>query len=101
MNREEKVIIDGYPVVKYTVSKDYNSGSYRGLKLFLLEKYKICWWCGVFCIDFVPRDGENNPPENMATIDHLVSRSNRLKGQSVPKVLCCYSCNEERGKKRL
>ena len=70
----------------------------RKLKLELMEKYGVCYWCGVKVIDYVAQDGQRCPP-NTATIDHLKSRFLRKKGEVVEKVLACNKCNGIRSKK--
>ena len=39
------------------------------------------------------------PPDNLATYDHLVTRSNAGRHKPVPRpgVLSCYKCNHARG----
>ncbi len=67
----------------------------RYLKLELLAEFKYCFWCGIPVRDFVIPDGER-APSDMATLDHVVSRFTRKKGDWVLKVLSCEHCNSDR-----
>jgi len=80
---------------EYSRSK---TGSYRPLKLALIKEFKKCYWCGVEVIDFIRKLGERTP-YNAATVDHLVSRYFRKKGEVVIKVLACDRCNQKRANK--
>lgn len=75
-------------------------GSYKRLREILGEQtgWK-CFWCGQTVVEHdIPAEMPKGftPPDNTATIDHLVSKHYRKKGEAVPKVLCCYKCNQKR-----
>lgn len=98
MAMNKPVEIDGYPVQYYRL-KDrpyHGTGNYRSLKLFLIEKYGVCFHCGTPVKDYPQVDGVRLP-DDAATIDHLVPRTQRKRHQKVAKVLACYKCNWERG----
>lgn len=82
--------------VKYPPAKIYWSGNRnKKLKEFLFKKHPYCYWCKRKLIIHVHEDHKATPP-NAATIDHLVSRFIRKKGEVVDKVLACNECNEKR-----
>lgn len=68
---------------------------YRALKLEMLATDPHCHWCKVEVIDYVPKEYES-APHNMATVDHLVNRRYRKKGEVVEKVLACHKCNSKK-----
>ena len=59
-----------------------------------------CIWCGIgvkqYYIKKELSKGQRYPYD-MATIDHLIPRPFRKRGEISPKVLACNRCNEERG----
>lgn len=77
---------------------------YRQMKLYLLDKFKICFWCKVKVKDYGNREEEQKigipDPDDMATIDHTKSRFLRIKGEVVEKVLACNKCNQERSRNK-
>lgn len=68
----------------------------RKLKLLFLEKYRVCFWCGVNVRVIEHARNTSRLAQDMATIDHVESKYFRKKGQVVTKVLACYSCNKKR-----
>jgi hypothetical protein len=92
---------DGYPVLHVESSdEDVHGNNNRQLKLALLKDICVCYWCGVECRNHEHKDGVS-PPDDAATIDHLVSRFHRKRGEIVPKVLACYKCNNRRCREEL
>lgn len=73
------------------------SGGYRKLKLELMAKDKHCHWCKIEVHDHVQIEGVRQP-DDTATIDHLISRFFRKKGETVAKVLACQKCNLQRAR---
>lgn len=73
----------------------------RKQKLYLLEKYKYCYWCGILVKDYNYKSLSSKPPHDEATIDHMFSRRFRKKGERTKKVLACYKCNSERDKREF
>ena len=71
---------------------------HRVQKLELLAKDPHCHWCGKEVKDYGDLTGKQYP-HDLATLDHLVSRFFRKKGDVVKKVLACWKCNEERSLK--
>lgn len=89
---------EGYPVLSYEPAKEKTSGGSRAqLRRALLRDIRVCYWCGIECKEYTVQKGEKYP-DDMATIDHLVSRFHRKRGEVVPKVLACNRCNIERGR---
>ncbi|HWY35154.1 MAG TPA: hypothetical protein VNX68_10950 [Nitrosopumilaceae archaeon] len=70
-------------------------GTGRELKLYLLEKFKNCFWCNIPVKDHQQEEGIPNP-DDMGTIDHMTGRLFREKYQVVEKVLACNKCNYKR-----
>jgi hypothetical protein len=69
----------------------------RGLKLKLLAIDPHCHWCGKEVKDYAtPRRIGEPYRKDEATIDHLISRFHRKKGETVGKVLACGPCNTRR-----
>lgn len=81
--------------VNKKVAGKYMRSHHRNLKLALLDAFKICFWCGIPVRDFIIPNGEQAPPD-IATLDHVISRFTRQKGEWVLKVLSCYKCNQDR-----
>lgn len=56
-----------------------------------------CYWCNieVFVHERIPGVDD---PKDTATIDHVISRYHRKKGQETPKTLACYGCNQRRAR---
>lgn len=105
---EKKIVLDGYPFVRYHLSDGefgYRESSYRLVKLYLIEKYGVCYHCGRKVKDYPHVDGISMNYSDMATIDHLVPRPHttrkkgRKKYQSVEKVLSCFLCNNRMANK--
>ena len=61
------------------------------------EQLWECWWCGRLVQIVECNDGKL--PDDAATIDHLDSRLNPLRGKSRGRrrVMACHACNHERG----
>lgn len=76
----------------------YKKSPRRALKLALLEEFKVCFHCGIPVKDCGRTEDGCRPPADEATVDHLVSRFYRKKGDIVLKVLSCNKCNQERTK---
>lgn len=68
----------------------------RTLKLKLLEEYGKCFWCDKEVKDYGQQPDGWRTPNDTATLDHMVSRLFRKKGESVLKVLACSWCNTRR-----
>lgn len=67
------------------------------LKGLLMKHFDSkCFWCDVEVTDFISPGVR--PPFNTATIDHVVSRYFRKKGDDVLKVLACNRCNQARAR---
>lgn len=93
-----EIEIDGYPVVNYwRKDKPWKQANRSHLRRAMFELYKNCYFCNKPMTLDNPPPGEE-PPQTMATIDHLISLPNRGKGAVVPKVLSCRRCNEKRSK---
>lgn len=88
------VELDGYPFKIYKVNGS-KKVSYRPVKLFLIEKYGVCFHCGKQVKDYGEVYRTYTPPD-MATIDHLIPRQFRKRYQRVEKVLACHECNKRR-----
>lgn len=89
----ENVWIDDYPFRLYKVNGKKRA-SYRPVKLFLIEKFGVCFHCGKPVQDFI-MDGKKLP-HNAATIDHLMPRQFRKRYARTQKVLSCFECNHRR-----
>lgn len=89
-----RFIVDGYPVKLYGYNdrKLPNGSGYRDLKVYLVEKYGVCFHCGVKVVIWPHQDG-GTPPPNNATIDHLKPKPYRKKHEVAEKVLSCLRCN--------
>lgn len=72
---------------------------YRKLKLDLLAKEGVCFWCGILVKDYHPWPEGKREPDDMATIDHIKSRYFRKLGEVSTKVLSCNKCNQKRSEK--
>lgn len=61
-----------------------------------------CYWCKKPTqLTHWPADA-GQPPDDLATTDHLIHRLNPLRGTNAEKgdvryVMACYRCNQERG----
>jgi hypothetical protein len=64
----------------------------------LFAQAQTCHWCGILTRRIVPANGEQ-PPDDMATFDHLIEGSNVMRPVPVPRpgVLSCFKCNHARG----
>lgn len=67
----------------------------RSLKLALMREFKVCFWCGIEVKDYGDLTHKKSPPD-LATVDHMVSKFFRSKGEGVLKVLACAACNTRR-----
>lgn len=99
MRHGEKIFIDEYPVLRAYYENGLLLHSYYELRLFLIEKYGVCYWCSRKVKDYPQVEGDKYR-DDLGTIDHLISRKTRKKGETVGKVLACYKCNHERGWKQ-
>lgn len=70
---------------------------YKSQRLRLEKISPFCHWCKVEVVEYALKRNER-PPNNMATIDHTISRFFRKKGTKVKKVLACHKCNSRRAK---
>ena len=95
MSKFTNFYIDGYPVKNYGYTGGRHSNGYKTLKLFLLEKYKVCYHCRIEVINYPYIEGEAQLDDS-ATIDHLKPRQLRKKFEVVEKVLSCRACNHFR-----
>lgn len=77
-----EVEIKEYPVKTYLLKNGRHPHSYRLLKLALIEKYKVCFWCNVPVYDHPMIKKQPSLPDT-ATIDHLKTRFERKKGEIV------------------
>lgn len=93
--RAKLIYTDGYPVTHYRYDSKHNNG-YGPLKIYLMEKYGVCYWCDRKVFYYGPRQPGVTYPDDEATIDHIISRFHRKKGDVVPKVLACAKCNTRR-----
>ena len=93
------VTIDGYPFKKYWY-KGKRLRKYRELRLYLIDRFKNCYFCGVECKDYILEEGEPQP-DDMGTIEHLRSRQYRKRHEVSPKVLACHKCNHDRNVEEL
>lgn len=59
-----------------------------------------CFWCAVTMV--LPRQHVHEPPDNLATLDHLDDRLSGRRGMYAygveRTVLACRKCNNERGR---
>lgn len=92
-----KLILDGYPVFDAKYENGHKYKTYRELRLLMLEKHNTCYWCHRPVFDYPYVEGVETKPD-MATIDHLIQRPTRKKGQIVGKVIACYKCNIKRSR---
>ncbi len=97
-----EIEITEYPVIEYKYKNGRRVSTYRKLRLALMERYKVCFWCKVPVKDY-----DHNLfvkgvkiPDDRATIDHIKQRPQRQKGENTGKVLACYKCNERRSKEK-
>lgn len=97
MGKYGKIIITEYPFINALYESGLNARTYRDVRLALLEKYGTCYWCNRTVKDYPKTNGQRSK-DDLATIDHIVSRFFRKKGEKVPKVLACYKCNSKRAK---
>lgn len=68
-------------------------------KLLAEQSNSKCFWCKITVKEYDLKDKENMP-DDQATLDHLKSKSKGRKSyEVVPKVLACYKCNRERGRR--
>jgi hypothetical protein len=66
----------------------------RRANLFRADPH--CYWCGREVIN-IKLKRHQHPPENLATIDHLISRYDDRRGKVVGvRVLSCWKCNHDR-----
>lgn len=89
-----EIVIDGYPFMNYHFEGTKKQPSRRLLRLYLIDRFRICYHCGVGVIDYIPAEREALP-DNAATIDHLKPRQIRKRHQVVQKVLSCHGCNKK------
>lgn len=71
-------------------------GTYRELKQYLMRNDPHCYYCGIEVVDYGKIPDGTTEPNDMATIDHTISRFYRNKNEIVPKVLACNYCNKKR-----
>jgi len=75
----------------------------RKRKLKLFSRSPFCHWCGIETIVWKPKR-HARIPDNAATVDHLYTRFDWMKGKTEPgveaTVLSCNKCNFERGAAR-
>lgn len=62
----------------------------------MIKENPTCHWCKRVVKDYGLFPVSAKTPDDMATIDHKISRFFRKPGQSVPKVLACNKCNQDR-----
>jgi len=64
----------------------------------LLKDSPYCHWCKCEVRKFKPGPGRP-PPEWAATLDHYYAKGDKRRGGKtpIPRVLCCYGCNQKRG----
>lgn len=93
----ERVEFSEYPVFN-TRFKDGKHPTRKELRVAMLEQFKFCYWCGIRCKDYVFQEGKPQP-KDIGTVDHLVSRHFRKKGELCGKVLACFRCNDKRSRK--
>lgn len=69
----------------------------KARKLRLWNKDPHCHWCGVLTV-IIDHPKLKNPPDNLATVDHLRSKLNAQRGvdHRVNTVLACLKCNNRR-----
>lgn len=98
LTREEKKTI--YKLISISrinsLRRKKNGGLDPEKKLLpmLVKEFKNCFWCGVEVIHLKCDGGKQ--PFYSASVDHVVSRYFRKKGDNVLKVLSCYRCNAKR-----
>jgi len=79
------------------------TGQYRkARRVAMWMKDKRCHWCGIETVEY-PSEADFHlkglkTPENMSTLDHLISRFHRKKGEDVEKVIACWKCNQKRAR---
>jgi hypothetical protein len=74
------------------------STAIRKRKLNLWKKDPHCFWCEELTIIHKHKQGRKIP-DNAATLDHIVTRLNPLRGKIKGRtVLACNRCNFLRGK---
>lgn len=79
----------------------YRRMSNRKLKEKLWHSNPNCHWCGKPTRLLHIPEIKGRAPEDLATIDHLISRyyPERWVRRDLTKVLACYKCNTERATK--
>jgi hypothetical protein len=102
-SKRGEFFVDGYPVRNYGYSDRTRPNGYKVLRLHLIEKYGVCYFCSRPVKDYphVPHVGAN---DDLGTIDHLKPRPHqaipgRKRYEVVEKVLACYRCNHDRNVK--
>lgn len=77
----------------------FRSNRHRALRRALMEEFgSLCWWCDRTVKEYPPRVRGEGRRQDEATVDHLISRLFRRKGDRVVKVLACEPCNLKRAK---
>lgn len=100
-----ELILNEYPVLDARYEDGTRPRTYRILRLVLIEKYGICYWCSILVKEypnlvFLKLKQGGAIPDDFATIDHLVARPFRKLGEVVGKVLACHKCNTKRSRKQ-
>lgn len=91
-----KIRIDSYPFRRWFEEGTTELPNYSVLKTYLIEQYRVCYFCGREVRMYPHVDGlsKNN---DQATIDHLYPRTQgRKRFELSLKVLSCNLCNHTR-----
>ncbi len=68
----------------------------RQQKEVLFAQNPFCHWCKRLTVIYGDNLLYKPHPKDLATLDHLISRYHRKKGEKVGKVLACNECNNKR-----
>lgn len=71
------------------------------VRKILWEDNKYCCWCGIktVLLNGFQHTKDNQPPDNMATIEHIYSRITEIpRMENNEKLIACYRCNMQRAK---
>lgn len=93
-----EIVIDDYPLRRWLVVGSTELPHYSVLKEYLVNKYKVCYFCSRPVKIYPHSDGESAANDS-ATIDHLKPRQYRKRYELSLKVLSCWSCNQVRNMK--
>ena len=95
-----EIRLDTYPFRRWFVEGTTELPNYSVLKKYLVEQFRVCYFCKVPVFNYPQIDGQRKLPDT-ATIEHLTPRPYRKRGDLSVKVLCCDTCNSQRNRKNM